>query len=75
MAVLTAKYDNLESILVATIIGRTPEGELVGFWSENGAEIPMERADIANALRSLADGMDEQNKELNQLESTGISFD
>lgn len=75
MAVLTAKYENLEAILVATVIGRTSTGELVGAWAENGQEIPMERSEIATALRSLADSMDEEAKALNQMESTGITFD
>lgn len=68
MAVLTAKYENLEAILVATVIGRTPEGDLVGAWSENGQEIPMTRTDIAKALHSLADEIGIQATKINDEE-------
>lgn len=68
MAKIVVDFDNLESILVSTVIGRTAEGDLVGAWMENPNEIPLERAQIAQALRSLADGFDEQSVSLAEME-------
>lgn len=68
MAKIIADFDNLESILVSTVIGRTAQGDLVGAWTENFNEVPMERAQIAQALRDLADEFDDQSVTLTEME-------
>ena len=75
MASIAAKFENLESILVTTVIGRTADGELAGAWAENGDEIPMERSQIAAALRALADGFDEKITEIENSKYTKSSLE
>jgi hypothetical protein len=69
MAKLSADYPTVENIQFVVVIGvEKVSEELVGVWQETTEGIPMERQQIVEALRNLADGIEQQAFALNSLE-------
>lgn len=61
MAKIAVELSNLDEVYFLVGLGVNDKGEISGEWAEPSYTAPMERRDIVEALRNLADVIEQKN--------------